>query len=475
MARVLLINPPIYDFAAFDLWAKPLGLLYAAARLESLGHEVRVIDCLDRRHRSVSSVTGKHGPKNRRFATGSYYWTEKPKPAVLSDVPRIYKRFGIPEEALRREIESGPKPDVVGVTSAMTYWYPGVVEAVETARAVFGSVPVALGGIYATLCPSHAREAVRPDFLVTGPGEHALAGIVAEVSGEEPPPEEMPFSQLPNPAYHLLPHVESVAVLTGRGCPYRCSYCASGILAPRVERRTPESVVVEIQGYADNFGIRDAAFYDDALLWQADAHAKPILEQVAARRLGVRFHTPNGLQVRFIDSELARLMREAGFETVRLSLETVDPSLQSDWDDKVSLDEFLSGVEHLKNAGFTHANMGAYVMTGHPGEETEETLRSMAAAHSAGVAVRLAQYSPIPGTPQFERIRTAARANIDEPLLQNNTIMPAAGEGRLSRLENLKAVARALNDALAEGRTVIDICDIDGDIAQKLSRAGICI
>ena len=46
--RFLLINPWIEDSAAFDYWLKPVGLLYVAAILRRYGHEVFLIDCLDR-------------------------------------------------------------------------------------------------------------------------------------------------------------------------------------------------------------------------------------------------------------------------------------------------------------------------------------------------------------------------------------------------------------------------------------------
>ena len=147
MANVLLVNPPIYDFSAFDLWARPLGLLYIAATLEKYGHNVRVFDCLDRLHPAVRDVGGKHGPKRRRFGTGAYFWREAEKPSVYEGVRRIYKRFGLPEEVIRRDLRNGPHPDIIGVTSAMTYWYPGVVEAVGHLRPLFPGVPVASGGI----------------------------------------------------------------------------------------------------------------------------------------------------------------------------------------------------------------------------------------------------------------------------------------------------------------------------------------
>ncbi|MGD2036453.1 MAG: B12-binding domain-containing radical SAM protein, partial [Desulfobacterales bacterium] len=48
--HILLVNPWIHDFAAYDFWAKPLGLLYLAALLRSHGLSVSYIDCLDRFH-----------------------------------------------------------------------------------------------------------------------------------------------------------------------------------------------------------------------------------------------------------------------------------------------------------------------------------------------------------------------------------------------------------------------------------------
>jgi hypothetical protein len=35
MKKILLVNPPVYDFAAYDLWAKPLGLLYLSSLLKA--------------------------------------------------------------------------------------------------------------------------------------------------------------------------------------------------------------------------------------------------------------------------------------------------------------------------------------------------------------------------------------------------------------------------------------------------------
>ena len=49
MMKILFINPYIYDFTAFDLWLKPLGLLYVAAAVRKYSNcEMYWIDVLDR-------------------------------------------------------------------------------------------------------------------------------------------------------------------------------------------------------------------------------------------------------------------------------------------------------------------------------------------------------------------------------------------------------------------------------------------
>ena len=53
---ILLLNPWIHDFAAYDLWARPMGLLVLATRLRQLGWEPRLVDCLDRDHPNQERV-----------------------------------------------------------------------------------------------------------------------------------------------------------------------------------------------------------------------------------------------------------------------------------------------------------------------------------------------------------------------------------------------------------------------------------
>ena len=113
----------------------------------------------------------------------------------------------------------------------MTYWYPGVIAAINLAREHFPGVPVILGGIYASLCPEHAQQHTGADRVVTGPGEAAILGILEEVTGFSPPvpifPDPEDLDAMPYPALDLLEHPSFIPILTSRGCPLDCTYCAS--------------------------------------------------------------------------------------------------------------------------------------------------------------------------------------------------------------------------------------------------------
>ena len=104
----------------------------------------------------------------------------------MQGITRRYGRYGISEAAFRARLAQVPTPAAILVTSLMTYWHPGVAAAIRLARERFPDVPVILGGIYATLCPEHARQHSGADRVIVGPGEAAIFGILEEITGCSP-------------------------------------------------------------------------------------------------------------------------------------------------------------------------------------------------------------------------------------------------------------------------------------------------
>lgn len=418
--NLLLINPWIYDFTAFDLWSKPLGLLYIASFLQKNNYSISFIDCLD-----------KYGynwiPKVKKYGQGQFYRTEVDKPELLSSIPRKFCRYGIPENIFIQRIKSCPPPDAVLLTSIMTYWYLGPKRVVEIVRKIYPGVPVILGGIYASLLPEHAQENVKPDYIITGPGEIKILELLGELFGHELEEKQIPLSidEYPYPAFDLINHPDYVPVLTARGCPYDCSFCAQKQISMPFSQRSPDSVVEEIKYHYQKYRLRDFAFYDDALFINKHDHIERILRKIISLRLPVRFHSPNGLFARFIDKRLADLMKASNFKTIRLSFETSNEDRRKDMNSKVSNKDMIQAVNNLEAAGFKRNKIEAYVLMGLPGQDIDEVVQSMVFINNLGSQIRLASYVPIPGTKDFKKAVEAGIIDADiDPLLTNKSIFP---------------------------------------------------
>jgi radical SAM superfamily enzyme YgiQ (UPF0313 family) len=420
--HVLLINPWIYDFAAFDFWAKPLGLLMLGAILRRQGYAVSIIDCLDRFHPGMAD-----GSKKGNFGKGHYFKTPVSKPKALYDVPRTYSRYGLPTWLFRQMLEDRPPPDVVLVTSLMTYWYPGVFTAIRMVRDRFPKVPVFLGGIYATLCREHAFQHSGADYIIEGEGETAVSEKIGRLTGfyGRGGFNREDFDTYPYPCMDLQSGISYIPLLTGRGCPFQCRYCASGVLSKSFSRRSPDHVVAEITYWHEKYGVIDFAFYDDALLVDSEDHILPILEKIVKKKLPVRFHTPNALHIRLLSQDIASLMFRAGFKTVRLGLETAFFSTRKTLDRKLGPMEFERAATHLKKAGFDRGTLGAYLLFGLPGQDIQELEASVHIVKACGVRPVLAQYSPIPHTALWDTAVASSRYDLaSDPIFHNNSIFP---------------------------------------------------
>ena len=161
---LILINPWIYDFAAYDLWSKPLGLLYLAGYLRACGFDIHLIDCLSVHHPAWKP---KAMPARRIYGTGKFLREKADRSPALKHVPRSYSRYGIPKQLFVKTLKEVEHPAAILVTSLMTYWYPGVTEAIAAAREVHPRTPILLGGIYARLCEQHAIATSGADRVVT--------------------------------------------------------------------------------------------------------------------------------------------------------------------------------------------------------------------------------------------------------------------------------------------------------------------
>ncbi len=439
--KVLLVNPWIHDFAAYDFWAKPIGLLTLASILRNHGFSVAYIDCLDRFHPNAvrTNPFARHG-------RGPYHKTRIPNPGGLEDIPRNFSRYGIREEWFRQDLLSVQKPDLILVTSMMTYWYPGVQAVIKILKEVFSETPVILGGIYTSLCHDHAVKCSGADKVVTGQGEKYLLDLAKDYTGFSVSLKFDPddIDTYPCPGFDLQRKITYVPILTSRGCPFSCTYCASHFLNPKRMRRKPELVVEEIKYWLEKYGVRDFIFYDDALLEDAEKHAVPLFEGIIRSCPDICFHTPNAVHIRGISEKTAKLMFKAGFKTLRLGLETTEFENRGQLDRKVTADEFSRAVSCLKQAGFSSNQIGAYLLAGLPGQSPGSVEDSIKTVRQNKITPVPAYYSPIPHTAMWDSAVACSRYDLEsDPVFTNNAILPCWFETfsweTISFLKNLAA------------------------------------
>lgn len=421
--KLLLINPWIVDFAAFDLWSRPVGFLYIASLLEKAGFNIQYIDCLDRFHLAVSDLKVKRG--NLKYSTGCYYAEEIKKPKPIAWVKRKYKRYGIPIDRFIALLKNIAEPDAILVTSRMSHWYIAVQEVIQIVRRQFKNVPVILGGTYTTLYEEHSRKVCNPDYLVIGESEVKIFDILSDIFKEtySIDVDISNLDSLPFPAYYLMNNQAGVSILTSRSCPMNCNYCASKKLFPTFRQRSVENIVREIEYYVNHFHTTDIGFIDDALLVNRKTHIEAVIDILLEKGIKVNFHAPNGIHSSMMGEEFARKMRMVGFKTVRLSLESANPERIKSLNRTSSNQDFMMAGRYLKSAGFSAEDIGVYVMIALPGQTEEEVKESIDFVIDCGVTPKLTEYSPIPHTALWERaIQNAVMDIADEPLLCNNTV-----------------------------------------------------
>ncbi len=431
----LLVNPYIYDYAAYNFWSSPLGLLYVGSILRQNGISVGLIDCL----RSKEE-------KRKKDGRAPFLKETARPPETLKGIRKRYRRYGISGDILRKELSLRPSPDLVLLTSIMTYWYPGTAEVLEILRHAYPRAQIILGGIYPSLCPEHALTHMKgADLILSNHSlDHFYRFLSERLSVNLPQqPSAYDFGQMPYPCYDLYESIPFVPLLFSYGCPFACPYCATSYLHPALVRRQPNDIIDEILHWHGR-GVDRFVLYDDSFLYQADRYAKPFLRSLEALHLDLEFYNPNALNAALLDLETAHLLAAVGFKEVRLGLETVDPLLQQSTGNKVTTRTFEAAVSFLFSAGFERDSIKAYILAGLPLQPWQTVEDAISYCFALGITPHIAEYTPIPHTLLFDRFHHLARYPIAlDPIYQNNALQPFAWESFTENdMLRLKAYAR---------------------------------
>jgi len=393
--HIVTIRPAIFAYRAYCPWLQPAGILSIAAMLLRNNYQVTFLDFMG---------YGKKIPTVKVVP-----------PLVIRHYRRPYYRYGRSVKECHAMVKALPAPPAVFfLTSGMTYWYPGVIEAVGILRKYFPKVPIVLGGTYPSLEPDHARRS-GVDIVSEGEGENNSVAIASEITGLQSTfsVNARDLDGYPYPAWHLVNKMYNrefrgawLPLYSSRGCPFSCSYCASNTTYNfGFRQRSVLSVLDEIDDCVGRLGVRGFAFNDDNLLVNRDNHIKPILEGVIRRedKRKLQFNLPNSTAANQYDPELADLMFRAGFKRVIVSIEVLNPDDQAGLQRQSFSSDVDRAIGYLRDAGFAPRQIGVYILCGLPEQTRESVIETVLYVWRAGGLPIPLTFTPIRGTPEWSR------------------------------------------------------------------------
>jgi len=385
--RILLVNPP-YDIKRYMGglakvgWVfPPVGLLYIAAyiRKQNQAWDVRIYD---------SQV----------------------------------------DERDFRELLGEFSPDIVGITcqSALVY------SSLETASIVKQKMPdslVVVGGVHASLRPQDLLSSEYVDLVVRGEGEETFLEICdafqkqgsfegitgisykGRLPGITNNPDRAITADLdtyPMPALDLVP-IEKYRIspdmrtgsrlgliITSRGCPYACMFCANKLLTKRTYRlRSIPSVIEEIEYYLEHYKINQLMIFDDNFAVNK-RRTLALCEEFIKRGYPEKFSWWAEARVDVLDEEVLSAMKRAGCSIISLGLESGNQRLLDMIKKNITLEQTRKTLEIIHKVGIKSR---ASFILGLPTETRAESRQTVRFAYSLPLdQVRFSIATPFPGT-----------------------------------------------------------------------------
>lgn len=420
--KILLIQPPIRDFYRTSMRTQPIGLAYLAAALIGQGHSVEILDCQTERKRPIPL------PPELTYLKDYYPFDDRSPFKLYSG----YYHFGMGWEEIGRRIVDA-EADVFGISSCFTPYHGEAMELARLIKQGDGRRIVVMGGAHASGDPHGALASPHVDYCVLGEGEHRfpllleqlakgclkgmedIDGIGYRIDGAVHVNPLKTFIQdlddLPRPARGLLnlaryriKKQRATMLITSRGCPHGCAYCATHlVMGTAFRKRSPEGIVREMRECREHFGITAFDIEDDNFTFDK-ARAKRLLGLVIDTfgQEELRLTAMNGVSFASLDGELLRLMRQAGFSEVNLSLVSVDPAIKKEMQRPQGMASFDEIAAEATRAGL---NVIAYAILGMPGQTIGEMVGTLIHLMGKRVLIGPSVYYPTPGTPLFQHCR----------------------------------------------------------------------
>ena len=347
------------------------------------------------------------------------------------------------------------RPDLVAISS-VTQNYHYAIQCAQELKKANPVTPIIIGGIHVSQLPQSLNPAF--DIGVIGEGEETFLELVKhlrispqyqkgleKIKGitflkdgviirTEPRPEITSLDLIPHPARQLLPHSEYQLLLTSRGCPYQCAFCASAHYWQKVRYFSTEYVLDEISRIIREFPVFNLFIFDDLFVFNKQRLAD-ISEGVVRAGFHKRISFWCTARANHIDEESISLLTKMNVKGVGMGLESgSDRVLKSLKGPTVSVEINRRAIALCKKNGlFIHGSF----MLGCP-TETDADMRATADfVRTSGIDKGdITVATPLPGTQFWQYAlreglasdsmdwsRLAYRYTDDMPTLDNHILL----------------------------------------------------
>jgi len=411
--NILLIDPPFFRFIGYYNRYFPISLCYLGAVLKRQGHEVLVydVDC------------------NVNPTKMDYTRLEEDYPDYLKSVKNDNHPIW---QEMRKKIRD-IKPDIVGIT-VWTTFAASSFKVASLCKEYDKYLPVIMGGPHISIKYDEViKICPHVDFLVRGEGEETVLELVntlreyintkrkdtlsndlSKIRGllyrngnhvvHNPPRQFIKdLDSIPYPARELLLNKNTYnsedmgLLMTSRGCPYNCFYCATSIWERKTRYRSIDNVINEIKLLIDRYGTRQFTFKDDSFT----VNRKRVIEfcnTLKAENLYINWDC--NTRVDLIDEQLLKTMKSAGCNSIKVGIETGNNRLLKLINKKTTLNQAKQAAKLIRKAGI---HWTGYFMMGLPTETKQETYQTLKFMRELKPDfASLSTYEPFPGTRLFE-------------------------------------------------------------------------
>jgi anaerobic magnesium-protoporphyrin IX monomethyl ester cyclase len=226
------------------------------------------------------------------------------------------------------------------------------------------------------------------------------------------------LNSLPLPAWELLdakPYRDmwlshkgyfSMNMVTTRGCPFKCNWCAKPIYGNRYNSRTPEQVVAEIKLLRQQFGVEHIWFADD-IFGLKPGWVKQFDELINKENIRIRFKIQSRVDL-LLEEDNIKHLAGAGCDEVWVGAESGSQKILDAMDKGTKVEQIGQATLLMKQHGIRPC---FFLQFGYPGEDRadiDKTIKMVETLmpHDIGISVSY----PLPGTKFYENVRSQLSA-----------------------------------------------------------------